>query len=262
MLNMGHNNNFILALLIFLCIKCERVSGENGTNDGDLNGEKLMDIGRELRLPMLRIIGKTIDNTERNIEAKLCDLHPCSQWTEWSSCVVRFGQIGWKFRTRQCNVNMTSCEIESTSRTEKKFGICTMDMNCPYDYNITKNGFCMKLVADKYGPKQATEQQCQKDGGHLVNIDSEMKLEDVSSLLTGFRNRYIWIDGERKDVSSPWEYTYGSQKRFFKWYTNEPSNGSHDLCLAITFYRYFGLTWDDVTCSDSKYSICEIILTT
>jgi hypothetical protein len=119
----------------------------------------------------------------------------------------------------------------------------------------------MKLYADKYGPKQAAEQQCQKDGGHLVNIDSEMKLEDVSSLLTGFSNRYIWIDGERKDVSSPWEYTYGSQKGFFKWHNNEPSHASDNLCLAITFYRYSGLTWDDVTCSASKYSICEIIMT-
>ncbi|XP_060601293.1 uncharacterized protein LOC132754657 [Ruditapes philippinarum] len=95
-------------------------------------------------------------------------------------------------------------KIDTNSETKKEFGICIMDMTCPNGYNLTKNGFCMKLVADKYGPKEAAEQQCQTDGGHLVNIDSEMKLNDVDSLLTGFIYGIgIWIDGERKHVSSP-----------------------------------------------------------
>ncbi|XP_060579720.1 uncharacterized protein LOC132736581 [Ruditapes philippinarum] len=199
-----------------------------------------MEIGMALKLPKLQMIGKTIDNIEKEIEGKLCDLHPCSEWTKWFGCTARVGQFGSKLRTRRCSVNMTSCEIDSNSRTEKEFGICIMEKTCPKGYNITKNGFCMKFYADTEVKKDAAEQQCQKDGGHLVNIDSEMKLfEDVSSLLTGFStNIGIWIDGHRKDASSPWEYTYGSQKTFFKWYPSEPGNGSNDLCLVIALYRY------------------------
>jgi hypothetical protein len=201
------------------------------------------------------MIGKTIDNIEKEVE-KICDLHPCSGWTEWFGCTARVGQFGSKFRTRLCSVNMTSCEIDSNSRTEKEFGICIG--YCPNGYNITKNGFCMKLYADKRDKRDAAEQQCQKDGGHLVNIDSEMKLEDVSSLLTGFStNKGIWVDGHRKDENSPWEYTYGSQKGFFKWRSGQPDNTSNELCLFIALYSN-GVKWFDYKCAQTFYSICEI----
>jgi hypothetical protein len=149
---------------------------------------------------------------------------------------------------------MTSCEIDSNSRTEKEFGICIG--NCPSGYNITKNGFCMKFYTDKGVEQDAAEQQCQKDGGHLINIDSEIKLEDVSSLLTGF-GAAIWIDGHRKDVHSPWVYTYGSQKGFFKWYPSQPDNSSNELCLYIALYSN-GVKWHNYSCSGTLYSICEI----
>jgi hypothetical protein len=211
----------------------------NGTNDDDLNGEKLMEIGKALKLPKLQMIDKTIDNIEKEIE-KICDLHPCSEWTEWSGCTARFGQFGSKFRTRRCSVDVTSCETDSINRIEKEFGICIG--RCPNRYNITKHGFCMKLYADKQVTKNAAEQQCEKDGGHLVNIDSEMKYKDVDSLLTDFSaSKGIWIDGHRKDVNSPWEYTYGSQKGFFKWKSGQPDNRSNDLCLLI------GLTLSGMT---------------
>ncbi|XP_060583886.1 C-type lectin domain family 6 member A-like [Ruditapes philippinarum] len=248
-------NNKILMLVIFYVtassINCAPFSYENGTNAGDLNGEKLMEIGKKLKLPMLQMIGKTIDN----IEKEICKLHPCSDWSVWSVCVARFGQIGSKVRTRQCNVNKTRCEIHSNSRTEKEFGICIG--YCPNGYNITKNGFCIKFYSDKKVKKEA-EKHCQKDGGHLVNIDSELKYNDVSSLLTDLNtNRWIWIDGHRKDVSSPWKYTYGSQKGFFKWSISEPHNGSNDLCLFITLYSH-GVKWHDITCTSLHVSICEI----
>ena len=104
------------------------------------------------------------------------------------------------------------------------------------------------------------EKQCQKDGGHLVNIDSEIKYEDVTSILTGFSNKGIWIDGRRKDVSSPWEYTYGSQKGFFKWYTGEPHERSIDLCLVVILYSN-GLKFHDIKCPNIYYYICEIVNT-
>jgi hypothetical protein len=246
----------VLFYLTASSIKCAPFSIENGTNAGDLNGEKLIKIGKELKLPMLQMIGKTIENIEKKIDEKMCDSHQCSDWTVWSSCAARFGQFGSKFRTRRCSVNMTSCEIDSNSREEKEFGICIIGMTCPNGYNLTKNGFCLKFYSDKKGTKEAAEQQCQKDGGHLVNIDSELKYTDISSLLTGWNSKGgIWIDGHRKDVSSPWEYTYGSKKGFFKWYPGKP--GSNQLCLAINEHN-IGVKWHDVNCKVTYFSICEI----
>jgi hypothetical protein len=116
----------------------------------------------------------------------------------------------------------------------------------------------MKLYADKEVKQDAAEQQCQKDGGHLVNIDSEMKLEDVSNLLAGFsRDQGIWINGHRKDVSSSWEYTYGSKKGFFKWYPSQPDNVSNQPCLIIALYSD-GVKWYDMPCTNTYYSMCEI----
>jgi hypothetical protein len=149
---------------------------------------------------------------------------------------------------------MTTCEIDSNSRTEKEFGICIG--HCPDGYNITKHGFCMKLYADKRDKRDAAEQQCQKDGGHLVNIDSEKKLEDVNSLISGFSYKEIWIDGHRKDVNSSWEYTYGSQIGFFKWFGSNPSNGPTDLCLIIISGN--DITWHDEPCTKTYFSLCEI----
>jgi hypothetical protein len=38
------------------------------TNGGGLNGEKLMTVGKELKLPVLQMIGKTIVNIENEIK--------------------------------------------------------------------------------------------------------------------------------------------------------------------------------------------------
>jgi hypothetical protein len=254
-----------MALLLILsatvlCITCAPLTDGNGNNASDLNGENLMDLGKKLKLPVLQMIGKTIDNMEKEIGVQICALHPCSEWTEWSGCTARFGQFGSKFRTRRCSVNMTSCEIDSNSRTEKEFGICIMDKTCPNGYNLTKNGFCMKFVSDKHGPKEAAEQQCQKDGGHLLNIDSEVKYKDVTGLLNGFSGAGIWIDGHRKDVNSPWKYTYGSQNGFFKWLSGQPNNNYNELCLIIVFSSG-DINWRDSSCTSSYYSICEITKT-
>ncbi|XP_060575552.1 lithostathine-2-like [Ruditapes philippinarum] len=250
---------FILSATV-LCINSAPLADENGINAGDLNGENLMEFGKKLKLPALQMIGKTIDNMEKEIDVQICALHPCSEWTEWSGCTARFGQFGSKFRTRRCNVNMTSCEIESNSRAEKEFEICIMDMACPNGYNLTKNGYCMKFDAVKQVTKTVAEQQCQKDGGHLLNIDSELKYKDVIGHLNGFSTAGIWIDGHRKDVNSPWKYTYGSQKGFFKWLSGQPDNNSDELCLVIVFSSG-DITWRDVTCTYSFYSICEITKT-
>ncbi|XP_060602040.1 C-type lectin-like [Ruditapes philippinarum] len=220
----------------------------------------------KLKLPKLRMIGKAIENIEVKIESgieklenetaqKICDLNPCLPWSDWSKCSSNIHIFGSKFRTRQCSLDLSTCKVDTTnSKIEKQFEIC--GGFCPLSYNITKNGFCLKLFSDKGRNKEAAELKCQEDNGHLINIDSEIKYEDVGSLMEGFGTS-VWIDGYRKDVSSHWTYTYGYQKGFFKWYTGQPSNSSSELCLSV--HKYSAIQWRDSSCNNQYYSICEVI---
>jgi hypothetical protein len=257
---------FVVYLCI-LCIEGASITDSNGTKPSELNGKKLRELGMKLKLPKLRMIGKTIENIEVKIESsieklenetaqKICNLNPCLPWTDWSKCSSNIHLFGSKYRTRQCSLDLSTCKVDTTNmKTEKEFGIC--GGLCPDRYNNTKNGFCLKLFSDKTRNKKEAELQCQDDNGHLVNIDSEIKYEDVGNLMEGFRS-YVWIDGYRKDVSSPWAYTYGSQKGFFKWRTNQPSNVSSELCLIV--YKYSGgIQWWDNSCNSAYNSICEVI---
>lgn len=74
--------------------------------------------------------------------------------------------------------------------------------------------------------------------------------------MEGFRSN-VWIDGYRKDVSTPWTYTYGSQKGFFKWFSGQPSNASNELCLGIL--KKSAIQWFDNPCTNAFHSICEVI---
>ncbi|XP_060555604.1 snaclec 5-like [Ruditapes philippinarum] len=174
-------------------------------------------MGMKLRLPNIRMIGKAIENIEVKIESSIEKLE---------------------------------------NETARK--ICDLNPCLPWtSWSKCSSNIHLFGSNDKTRNKKEAELQCQDDNGHLVNIDSEIKYEDVKNLMEGFRS-YVWIDGYRKDVSSPWAYTYGSQKGFFKWQTNQPSNGSSELCLIG--YRYSGgIQWLDNNCNSAYYSICEVI---
>lgn len=233
---------------------CAPLTDGNGIDPEKLDGELLEKIGVKLKLPQLQLLGKTIENVEKKIEEKICDLHPCETWSAWQGCDVRPGQFGSKFRTRRCGINSTTCEMDINSRTEKESAICVGF--CPKDYNITKNGYCLKIYADQGRSQDAAEQQCNKDGGHLVNIDNEVKYGDVNSMLQGYTGG-VWVDGRRKDVTSPWEFTYGSQKSFFKWCSTCPSNGSSELCFRV-YISNGSLVMNDIGCSSTRYTLCEL----
>jgi hypothetical protein len=114
----------------------------------------------------------------------------------------------------------------------------------------------LKLFSDKTRSKEAAELKCQENNGHLVNIDSEIKYEDIVSLMEGFGPN-VWINGYRKDIISPWTYKYGSQKGFFKWFSGQPSNASNELCIGIL--KRGTIQWFDNNCNYAFYSICEVI---
>ena len=225
--------------------KCASVTDDYGTKPEELNGKLLRVLGLKLNLSELRMVGQTIENIEGEIDNKIqniqkenseiCKISPCFEWSEWSKCSSTNMHIfGSKFRTRQCNLDRTACKLDTkNSKIEKEFGIC--GGLCPHDHNVTRHGFCLKFYNDRVRNRYEAELQCKEDGGYLINIDSEIKHEDVKSLSNATSR--VYIDGTRKDVGSPWKFSYGSQNTFLKWSKGQPSN-SPDVCVMILILTY------------------------
>ncbi|XP_053374922.1 C-type lectin mannose-binding isoform-like [Mercenaria mercenaria] len=146
-----------------------------------------------------------------------------------------------------------------TTEAETDLGICEGGVEgkrkgfCPRNYNMTTNGFCIKLYVTPKNHEDA-EMVCQEDGGFLINIDSDLKYADVKSILNGFRPADINIGGRRKDSASQWEYKYGSGSGYFKWHSSSyPSNSDSNQCLALENYLWF-----DLSCTSKYPFLCEI----
>jgi hypothetical protein len=132
---------------------------------------------------------------------------------------------------------------------ETDFGLC--EGFCPKAYNVTTNGFCVKLHVNSKTFDDA-EKQCQADGGHMMNTDSELKNADVTEFLHEF-NSYIYIDGRRKDSSSEWVTVDNSPKRFFYWASGQPGGG---FCIKM---HHSNIYWhDSSSCTVKRPFICEI----
>ncbi|XP_053385825.1 uncharacterized protein LOC123538569 [Mercenaria mercenaria] len=220
----------------------------------DLNGDALQEMGTDYDKPLLQLIGKAIEQLESKINDKICDLHPCSEWEEWTGCFAHVNDFGAKFRTRECGVNYKACDSDTKAKTEET-EIC--HGYCPDDYNITNSGYCVKLYRGMQTTREEAERQCESDGGHLVNIDCMRKYKDVKGVIDKewFTSQF-WVDGLRSNDSSTWEYGYGSAEGFFNWYPGEPSNGEGESCLVVKGYQ---MQWQDVHCLDVYNYMCEVI---
>ncbi|XP_060589342.1 uncharacterized protein LOC132744600 [Ruditapes philippinarum] len=228
----------VLIVIVTMGISSASLTKSNGTAAEDINGKMLLKLGRTLGKPIITLLGMAIRNLEHFRS-------PCYDWTQWSRCgAIRGGYIATRRRTRKCGRYKSRDKLT----TETDIGIC--EGFCPNDYNVTANGFCVKLY-DEVTTFDLAEKQCQADGGHVINIESELKYGDVKKLMQGFQ-RFVYIDGRRKDTSSKWLTVNGSQKEFFKWAPGEPDNVP---CIKMSYYTSY---WHDCECSCGEAFICEI----
>jgi hypothetical protein len=229
----------ILVEIVTMDISSAFLTGSNGTSEEDVNGEMLLKLGRTLDKPVITLLGMAIRNLE--------NLHPCYDWTQWTECgAIREGYIASRKRTRNCGRYQSGDKLT----TETDIGIC--EGFCPKAYNLTTNGFCLKLYVDMKKFDDA-EKQCQADGGHVINIDSDLQNGDVKKLLQGF-SHYVYIDGQRRDSSSAWLTINGSEKNFFNWASGEPN--SNLLCIMMHPSSSY---WHDCSCTSNRPFICEIL---
>ncbi|XP_053376563.1 snaclec coagulation factor IX-binding protein subunit A-like [Mercenaria mercenaria] len=126
---------------------------------------------------------------------------------------------------------------------------------------MTADGFCMKHYTTKKSRDDAVR-VCKDDGAFLVNIDSDSKYEAVKTILiSDDEKENLHIDGWRKNLTSQWEYTYGSKIGYVHWYSGYPSTGANNLCLMLTGYRTVTnqqFLWFNYPCTTAYPFICEV----
>lgn len=224
----------------FNCIVASMLDGGAKGVDG-LDGQSLISLGRKLNKPVLTIIGMALK-----------DFHSCSEWTLWSNCNARLGYFGTKSRQRHCRQKSAMFKREVGDTSENQLGLC--EGFCPAEYNVTENGFCLKFYETE-STHDSGRNQCLQDGGHLINIDSDRKQEDVKTLLQGFR-KGVHIDGRRTDLSSPWQFSYGSTERHLRWANGQPDDETISLCLRLD--ESDARLLHDCNCDFKLSYLCEI----
>lgn len=226
-----------------MCSTLGNSAVDNITYDGDTaDGEMLVNLGTRIQNPLLTLIGMAIRNQ-----------HPCSEWAQWTTCTAQHSRyFGIKKRTRTCNTDKRT-GVNTLRKLEEDVSVCVGAL-CPADYNLTANGFCLKF----YGLSKnwnETDKICRNDGGNLVYIGNDEKFNDVKKMLEGVKG-FIWIDGRRNDIRSPWKSSDGNEITKFYWLSGQPNNGGDELCLVLDPETTRG--WHDASCLSSYLAFCEI----
>lgn len=249
--------------------------------DDILDGSAIVAVGAALNNPLVKFIGKAFKNIENYVKTKLqdidCRVPSCLNWSKWTSCVHIKGNFGIQNRSRLCGRTekdekcFPSFKAENND-TDYETRLCELDRTpdikpeernrkCSFGYNITEHGFCVKYFAESVSWITA-QSNCEKDGGNLINIDSETKSNDIAKLLDDMpAGTIILIDGIRKSPESEWEYNSGiMMPTFSNWGKNEPNAKDFPNCRYVQketganewkWYDYF-------PCSGTGSYMCEL----
>ena len=259
---------FVLAVCFILSFHGNQCLTPNDTSVVIDDGATLRKLGVLFDNPLLRMLGKVFQHTENLVgKAKneifedLCDLHPCSPWTEWSICsAAEHDSYGIKNRSRKCGVDSPFCiqprNIDEDPTVEKDIKIC--EGACAVNYTLTSGGYCLQLYSTLM-TKSRADAKCVEDGGFVVNINSKTKSDSVHELLKeqGITSETIWIDGRRHNRYSTWSFQYGIAPVWTNWYRGQPSNNWNQFCrVEETTDR----KWFDRNCDKQYWFVCEVPL--
>ena len=198
-----------------------QVLKNNRTAGKDLNAETLVSYGRQFNHSLITMIGRVIAN-----------YHLCDAWSEWSECgATLHDYFSTRTRTRRCGVTQDRYGRRDEIETDVCEGSKTK-LSCPRSYQITGKGFCFKLFMEQKNHSTA-QAVCRKDGGYLVNIDSDQKYDSVKEILLANNvTLNIHIDG--RYVNSQWTYSHGSTTGYFRWYPGHRRVSPSHACLGLT----------------------------
>jgi hypothetical protein len=188
------------------------------------------------------------------LTTEICKETRCAAWSEWTQCPANKRSIfGARTRSRKCGGSSSICSSVSSETVETDNQICQRKCS----HTLTANKYCIKLYKSVERTQKDAQEICHKDGGYLMNLDSEMKVKDVNEYFTNISfSSDVWIDGTRTLPNGDWKYEYGStDTNFSLWYGSEPA--STDDCKAYVYQNY--KKWFGRPCGNIHYTLCEIL---
>ncbi|XP_060590368.1 uncharacterized protein LOC132745453 [Ruditapes philippinarum] len=264
---------YLLLCIQILGIWSTAIPDGNNT----LNGQSLVEMGNKIKSTELQMIGKTILNLQSDMNStiraevihELCRLHNCTDWGVWSKCDVAILGFGSRNRSRECGFRTVLCDREDLPKIDYDFEVCDrkirVNKNCSAGFTKTEHGLCLKMHKNNVY-RQTAENVCRREKGHLVQINSEIAMNDIDKFIAekyGDGGGWWWIDGLRSEQGGPWKFGYETENQnFTAWGDKEPTNGPNDLCLLYYHMAYKGgKAWrmNDHTCNKYSWFICQII---
>lgn len=234
-------------------------SESDGTDDtmnvgvDKLDGEHLFNMGRQYKMPLLRLLGRTLVDQE-------CRYHQCTQWSRWSPCSAapRQNKFGVKSRSRKCNHKSSKCAASLTETPEEvDYRLC--EGACPTAFKVTKHGFCLKFFGNKMSNADA-KASCNSSNAFLINVNTQDRDDDLTEIMKDESKDHIWVDGIRQDVNSPFEFSYEPvQLRPFNWYPGYPVKTANYDCLAESFGSEKKWKIFNHLCTVSYNYVCELV---
>lgn len=252
---------FALICVVGRCSVIQNTSSELSLSKEELNGKTLAALGEAFNNTLLKMIGNTIENVQGSLEEELCRFNPCTDWNPWTTCSAQVvGSFGVTMRNRTCWFSASKpCARDGDLMVENESKVC--ELVCRSDYNISSNKFCVKIYTNKVTHPDA-EKQCQRDGGHLMNPDTQNSWNDFEEIAKEVKTLgNIWIDGTRTSVGSSWNFRRGlnmeNSTLGSKWKSGQPTNGSTELCLLTGVSNNVRYLYDN-SCSYPTSFVCEL----
>ncbi|XP_060569233.1 perlucin-like [Ruditapes philippinarum] len=146
---------------------------------------------------------------------------------------------------------------------EKRHADAPVFTHCPNGY--TRHDNSCYVITDRKATWTDAYVFCEAFGGHLAYIESEGEQHFITIFLNTTANagrdhttNYYWIGGTDAVTEGEWLWVPAVKPvKYTKWNPGDPSSFVQD-CIAL----YWNGVWDDGTCEEKHYFICEIELET
>ncbi|XP_065327299.1 CD209 antigen-like protein E [Pelmatolapia mariae] len=98
---------------------------------------------------------------------------------------------------------------------------------------------------------QQSRQDCLQKGADLMIINSR----EEQNFVNQFKKR-LWIGLTDSEIEGTWKWVDGNRTSTSYWNSGEPNGGTNENCGEIKIYNSEN-SWNDATCSDRQFWICE-----
>ncbi|XP_069107953.1 perlucin-like protein isoform X1 [Argopecten irradians] len=136
------------------------------------------------------------------------------------------------------------------------FGIRVGQADCPDEW-VQYQGSCYFFV-NNYTTWHGSSKYCQSQNAELVAVESQDENDFLLRYIHRFRcafNSQFWLDATDMILEGVWEWAQSLEAlTYFNWGPNEPNGQLNEDCIVV---RDDNGEWNDISCTDRRYFICE-----